>query len=140
MDYLDTSLLIGLLTREERSRQLDIWFQRLPPKPVAISAWVIAEFSSALAFKIRLGILDPVERAFTLARFHRLRQNYRMLPIEMTHFMDAARMVDRARNLRAQDALHLAVASSAGATVWTLDEGLVKAASELSLLAAIPDL
>lgn len=140
MNYFDTSVLVSLLTREPLSPAVGKWFRDVPLESQAVSAWVIAEFSSALAVKVRIGVLDAVERGRALARFHRLRQGFQLLPIETMHFLAAAHMVDRARNLRATDALHLAVAGSAGATVWTLDEGMVKAANQLSLLAAIPPL
>ena len=140
MDYFDTSLLVTLLSRERLARPLDEWMQARPQNDRSSSLWVVAEFSSALALKLRIGALDPLTRALTHSQFNRLRQSFQMLPIEAGHFLDAANMVDRAHNLRAPDALHLAIARASGATVWTLDADMVKAAKELSLPVAMPEL
>ena len=141
MDYFDTSVLVTLLTNESgRTETLTEWFDRRPFRTRAISPWVVAEFSSAVAQKKREGVLNVAGRAEALASFTSLRQNFRMLAITSKHHLDAAHMVDSARNLRAPDALHLAIARDVGAQLWTFDAGMVRAAEELSLLAAIPAL
>ncbi len=45
--YLDTSVLVAALTREARTEDIQIWLSRQNPEALAISAWVVTEFSAA---------------------------------------------------------------------------------------------
>ncbi len=100
-----------------------------PVEQMAISAWVITEFSSALSIKLRVGQLDAQHRADALAAFTVLViESLTVLPITDAQFRAAARMTDHhALGLRAGDALHLAVAAEHGATLCTLDRRLAAA-------------
>src|SRR5207302_1193121 len=67
MLYLDTSLLVAALTPETRTIELQQWLGRQKPDELVISDWVVAEFSAALAAKLRAGRVSVSERAAALA-------------------------------------------------------------------------
>jgi hypothetical protein len=70
--YLDTSLLVTGLTLEKNTRAVQIWMAERENDAFAISDWVIAEFSSALSVKLRVGDITPQHRAEALAQFGRI--------------------------------------------------------------------
>ena len=120
--YLDTSSLISLLTNELKGPDVEAWLIASQGEDLAISAWVIAEFSSALSINMRTGKLSAAQRAGAMAQFAQMRNSLTILPITDSHFHTAALYADRAElGLRAGDALHLAIGSAYGATVVTLD-------------------
>ena len=90
----------------------------------------MAEVSSALSIKLRLGAISAVERAEVLAAFGRLSdRSFVVLPIHRAQFRNAARLADLTEfGLRAADALHVAIALAHGATLCTLDQRLADAA------------
>ena len=111
------------------------WFARQKPGDLAISDWVVAEVSSALSIKLRLGAISAVERAEVLAAFGRLSdRSFVVLPIDRAQFRNAARLADLSElALRAADALHVAIALDHGATLCTLDQRLADAASAVGV-------
>lgn len=102
-----------------------------------ISDWVVAEVSSALALKVRTGVLDPPERNAALAVFHsQVERSLTVLPVVGAHFRAAARYADRHElNVRGGDALHLAIAAAHGAILITLDRRLCAAGLALGVAA-----
>ena len=131
--YLDTSLLVAALTPESETARVQAWLGKQAPGSLAISEWVITEFSSALAIKLRTKQIGPPQRADALAMFARLMaESFTILPVSGSQFRTAARFVDHhALGLRAGDALHLAICVDHGATLCTLDRLLGKAARAL---------
>lgn len=139
MLYLDTSLLVAALTNEPRTAEIQEWLAGQDPEQLAISDWVVTEFSGALSLKIRSGQLSPGNRADALAVFNSLAaETFSVFPLSRLEFRTAARFADQhATGLRSGDALHLAVAANHGARVRTLDQGLTRAAEALGVSAAL---
>lgn len=130
MLYLDTSVLVSVLTYKADTPALQAWLAAQDARDLTISDWVVTEFSSALSIKLRTGQLGQDHRAAALASFTRVAaQTLRVLSVERASFRTAALFADQAAvNLRAGDALHLAICAEQGATLCTLDIRLSKAA------------
>ena len=131
MLYLDTSLLVSALSFETRTDDVLRWLPKQDASRLTISDWVVTEFSSALSLKLRMGLIDTIQRGAALAHFKQLAVNtFASLPVEASAFPAAARFCDQSHlNLRAGDALHLAICANHGATICTLDQVLGRAAS-----------
>jgi len=138
--YLDTSVLVAALTREARTLELQQWLAAQSPDALYLSNWVVTEFSSALSIKLRAEDLTETERAEALSVFTALTEaSLGLLPIGQADFRTAAHFADHAGiGLRSGDALHLAVASAHGATLYTLDRKLLEAAPEVAVSAREP--
>ena len=128
--YLDTSLLVAVLIRETGTAAAKTYLASCGDRPLLISRWVIAEFSSALAIKVRTGAITTSEQAAALMMFRRFSERrLRVLDIEARDFAMAASMSDQSGiPLRAGDALHLAVCMRVTARLATFDGGLATAA------------
>jgi predicted nucleic acid-binding protein len=133
--YVDTSVLVAAHTGEARTADMQAWLGRRGATALAISGWVIAEFSAALSKKQRVGEIDGAYRAYALAEFKRVTvPSLAVLEIRSSDFRTAARYADQyATGLRAADALHLAIASGHAAALHTLDERLAKAGLALGV-------
>ena len=135
MLYLDTSVLVAALTREKRTAFVQEWLAEKPGGLLAISDWVITEFSAALSIKLRTRQLNAEQRADALSTFTSLvDESFARIPIGPQEFRAAARYADQHRTgLRAGDSLHLAASASVGARLVTLDRALAKAATALGV-------
>jgi predicted nucleic acid-binding protein len=139
MRYVDTSLLVAALLNEKSTAVAQRWLGDQPVGELAISDWVITEFSAALSMKLRTGELEPPQRNEVLAFFTRLTEaSFHVLPVSRLDFQTAARFADQyTTGLRAGDALHLAIASHHGASLHTLDKRLVEIGQALGIDAAL---
>ena len=135
MLYLDTSLLVAALTNEAETGRIQSWLGQQTEDDLAISDWVVTEFSSALSIKLRAGRIEPAHRAESLAVFTRLTtESFAVMPVSRLQFRTAARFADQHRlSLRAGDALHLAVCADHGATLCTLERRLSDAGPALGI-------
>lgn len=135
ISYLDTSLVVTALTNERRTGDVLKWLGAQPAGTLAISEWVVTEFSAALSVKQRMGTLDPISRAATLNKFKDfLSTGIDVLIVASAHFRSAAAIADQSTlGLRAGDALNLAVASDNGAALHTLDQRLAAAGPALGI-------
>lgn len=139
MSYLDTSLLVAALTREERTEEMQHWLVQQPPEELVVSDWTITEFSAALAMKVRMRQLDETTRADVLNVFTAIiAESMTVLSVTRADFSTAAHLANQyGLGLRAGDALHLGIASRTGQPVISLDRTLVKAALAIGVAARL---
>jgi uncharacterized protein len=135
MLYLDTSVLVSALTKEADTTRSQTWLAKQEASELTISDWTVTEFASALSIKLRTGSLGAVHRAAALSAFTRLSaESLRVLQVAREDFRAAARYADQSQlNLRAGDALHLAICANQGARLCTLDRRLAEAAPRVGV-------
>lgn len=111
MVYVDTSVVVALLTMEPRTPELVTWFAGLQDTPIS-SDWLLTEFSSALSIKLRTGQINEVQARQVRKEFELLAGGgLRIVSVSREAFRQAAAMVKlHDHGLRAGDSLHLAVA------------------------------
>lgn len=128
MIYVDTSVLVAAFTNEPRAGVARQWLEH-NQDVVTISDWVITEFSSAIARKVRERTLSRDDADVIIERWHIFITAALRIPVTSGHFDTAARMCGRSDTaLRAGDALHLAIAVAAECEMATFDFGLAAAA------------
>lgn len=139
MNYIDASVAVALLTPEASSDRVEAWLQSADGKP-CISLWVSSEVSSALAIKVRTNAVSLEKRALVLSDWQRMRNaSLTIEPVTAEHFDLAASYCDRADlNLRAGDALHIAICATASHRLVTLDRTMAEAALALGVPAVMP--
>jgi predicted nucleic acid-binding protein len=140
MIYLDTSVLVGALTPDAATPRIQQWLSERPAGELVISGWVVTELASALSIKVRTGTLDLAQRAEVLSTWQRLQADHlHVSDVTQSHFEKAARFADQHDlQLRAGDALHLAIAASAGHRLATLDKRMAAAAPRLGVPVITP--
>ena len=128
--YLDTSLIVATLVREAGTEAAKAYLSDARDEFLLASRWVVTEFSSALALKVRTGTITEAEQAAALAMFRRFSAvRLRLVDVEAKDFDAAAGLCDHvAAPLRAGDALHLAACKRTGARLATFDTGMADAA------------
>lgn len=134
MFYIDTSVIVAYYCPEPLSEKAES-FITTHVQP-AISSLTEVEFFSAISRKIREGGINQTDASRIIAKFlaHIDDYFYTRLLIEPHHYMLARDWIGQFNApLRSLDALHLAVASSAGLTFITADEALSKSAKLLAV-------
>lgn len=134
MLYFDSSVVVALLLNEPHSARADATVAaRSSGEELALSRWVETEVGAALSAKMRSG-LDGGLLAEARGKFAELIHSSHRLPIGARHFDVATRFASLPQTqLRGGDALHLAIASEAGATLCTFDRRQAGAANLLKI-------
>jgi len=135
MVYADTSVLLALFLNEAKTPDAWQWVGQQQAGSIAASDWTLTEFSSALAVKLRMRAIDENSHGKTLFAVKRFASNQlALIKPEKANFHHAAELCDHWQmELRAGNALHLAIAERHGLTVCTLDKGMLTAAQALGL-------
>lgn len=128
MVYVDTSVIVALLTVEPKTPEVTAWFAGLRETP-ACSEWLLPEFHSAISIKLRTGQITVANARQVRRAFEALTNGgLRMIPVSRAAFSQAAKLTQQhAHGLRAGDSLHLAIALELEAShMATLDGALAK--------------
>jgi len=129
MVYVDTSVIVALLTVEPKTKNVTAWYAGLREMPYCAD-WLLTEFSSAISIKLRARQLTEPHAKLVRKEFNLLIEEggIRLVPVSRAAFNRAADMVKQHRHgLRAGDSLHLAVALELGAShMATLDGTLAE--------------
>jgi predicted nucleic acid-binding protein len=139
MIYVDTSVFVALCIKEQKSDDVAKWYTNSTAKMIS-STWAFTEFSSALSLKVRTSQITKKQSREAWKKFDSLCQNdIELLPIENKVYYSAGILVvDSKSNLRAGDALHLAVAKQLKSkSLATLDKVLAKNASSVKIQAVL---
>lgn len=135
MIYLDTSAAVPLFVREPASEAVDAWLESCTD-PIVSSDWIVTEFASALAIKVRRAEINSRQARAAWTDFDAFcNSGLRLLPVSRKAFKAAAMMaLNTPSGLRSGDSLHLAMALEAGASgLSTADEMLEKNAKAKGL-------
>lgn len=138
MCYVDTSVIVAMLTHEPKSLACIDWFknQKQPPQS---SDWLITELNSAISLKLRTGQLQTDQALAILQTFETLiNGGIKLLPINREIYSEAGALIRSNPNLRAGDALHISVALGAGIKEFvTLDNNQAKAAQGVGFICEV---
>jgi uncharacterized protein len=133
--YVDTSVLVALLTNESTAPAIRRWYAEDNHSVFVTSDWVLSEFSSALSLKVRTGQLtttqaDAVQKTFDSF----IEGGIRLVEVSRQAFRHSAKLIQSMPELRADDALHLAVALELSVKEFaTLDKLLADKAMQSNL-------
>lgn len=137
--YLDTSLLVSFFTVDALSEKADAFFGTVTDE-IIVSDFAVTEFASAVARRARTGRLDRSEATEVFADFDvwiaRVAGRMETQPVDVVAAGAYLRRLDL--NLRAPDAIHIAIASRIGARLATFDQAMLENAQALGV--AIADL
>jgi predicted nucleic acid-binding protein len=132
--YFDTSVIVSLFLPDGHTLVVHRWLAH--ERPVAfVSNWAAAEFSSALALRMKVGGATVVERNRAERAFDLwLASGVQWIETASSDFEIARRLIrhDQAA-VRTPDALHLAIASRLNLELATLDVRLADAGRQLGL-------
>ena len=135
MVYVDTSVIVALLTVEPKTQDVMDWYAGLRDTPFCAD-WLLTEFSSAISIKLRARQLTEIHAKRVHKEFDLLAAGgIRLVSVSRAAFKQAADMVKQHRHgLRDGDSLHLAVALELGVShMATLDRTLAKNAKRKGL-------
>ena len=134
--YLDTSYIAPLFVPEATSGRIAERLSSVPSGTLATSHWTRVEFCSLLARHRRMNLMTGQQTDEAEAMFERmLSRTVNLLPTDVADHEAAMGLLrSRSTNLRAPDALHLAVARNHRvATILTLDKTLISEGRRLGL-------
>jgi hypothetical protein len=135
--YLDASVVVSLFTDDVLADNAAARVSRAS-RPIFVSDFGVAEFASGLGLRVRRAILSPAlaRRACDLLDDW-LPASCRLVSVAPADIALATAWLRRFDlNLRAPDAIHLAIAARLGAPVATFDFGMEAAARVLGVALA----
>ena len=137
--YLDASVLVALFVIDPSSARAEA-FLSAHPEIVVVSDFGIAEFSSAVGRRVRTRDLTRKDGQLAFSNLDTwiARSAYR--EEVTTADIDAATRILRRLdvNLRAPDAIHIAIARRVEATLVTFDRGMAAGTRALGIAVAAP--
>ena len=136
MIYLDTSFLTPLFREEPASAKVANFLSRQMAGTLAVSKWASVEFASLTSRDVRMGALTAGQGRRLIAEFDSMVAASLVVLIPGGNDFDLAQeyAASFATQLRAPDALHMAVAHNNGVEfIATLDEGMLSAAKRLKI-------
>ncbi len=132
--YVDTSALAAIYIPERKSAAVARVLAAVDV--AAISPLVEVELVSAVSRRVRareIGVADG-KRILSQYRLHVRDRVYRFFPVTRCEYdLAGSWLAEFHTPLRALDALHLAVVSSNGLTLFTLDAALAVSAAKLGM-------
>jgi predicted nucleic acid-binding protein len=134
MPYIDTSILVAYYCPEPMSERVEAFL--METKQPTVSDLTEVEMVSAVSCKVRENHLTPQDAHKIILQFqaHVDDQRFRRLAVEPKHFRAARNWIARfSTHLRTLDALHLAIASTAGLPLVTADARLKSSADLLGI-------
>jgi predicted nucleic acid-binding protein len=136
MIYLDTSFLAPLFREEATSLKVAGFVSRQAAGTLAVSKWTGVEFASLVSRDVRMGMLTATEGRRLVDEFGSVVASslFVFTPNSYDFELAGEYVANFATQLRAPDALHLAIAHNNGVEfVATLDEGMLAAAKKLKV-------
>jgi predicted nucleic acid-binding protein len=133
--YLDACVVVSLFIADDHTPRVRTWMTRRQ-SPLILSEWAITEFSSALALRRRMKRLDPSDRLEAESNFDAWLSSKEIVRVDVdARDFYSARHLMRfdSVELRAADALHLAIAMRLGVAIATLDDELAAAAAAVGM-------
>lgn len=134
MVYVDTSALVPVFIREAKTDAIHDWLESEAPR-LAISEWSLVEFASACAIKTRTGQISGSLAGQAWAALVDFTEDRCLIAhAGRGDFRKAAEMARHgSHNLRAGDALHIAIAEAIADRLLTLDGAMLEAAKQIDL-------
>jgi predicted nucleic acid-binding protein len=137
--YLDTSFIAPYYLPEATSADVEMSLRQAEPGTLVVSDWTEVEFASLLSRDVRMGNMLAETATTVLNRFSQDTDLgfYQLLTPTREDFREATRLLllETSLGLRGPDAIHLALAKHQGATLYTLDKTLLRAAEALGIAA-----
>ena len=137
--YLDANILVALLTPEPFSGRADAFLQT-NTEPLIVSDFAAAEFSSAVARRVRMREFTRRQAQITLSGFDtwltRMADRVEMSSVDIAVATAFLRRLDL--TLRTPDAIHIAIAQRMNATLVTFDQRMAESARALGMAVATP--
>ncbi|MEQ1617611.1 MAG: type II toxin-antitoxin system VapC family toxin [Terricaulis sp.] len=132
--YLDASVLVALFTNDTMTTAATALVKAAPP-PLMVSDFAGLEFASAISRIARMRLLPNATARQALADLDVfVSRSAISVEISSLDVVLAASFIRRLDlNLRGPDAMHVAMASRLGATLFTLDAKLKACARKLGL-------
>jgi len=132
--YLGTCVLVSLFHNDSGYAAAEFWLAASRQQPLWISHWVVVEFASATALRLRRHELSGSRATRIQEELENFqRQRLGLLEPCAEDFLLARRWIVEERNLslRAGDGLHLAVAHRHRFPLVSADQSLLAAADQL---------